>query len=217
MVRTEPVYRGCDSTNRNPILERSGFRLQVATCSLVLLVWAVACTGASGPGIGIKIGAQTLKDPIDLEKTTRARLDLEISSPRLADGYLDLAFTLGGSSLGSLEDEYVDVVDGTTIEETYIDRFSVIDTRIAVRFYPLGNNSRIRPHIGAGVGYFWLLDYWEYEYAETFEDPLFPGTYHTLIDEDAGTVTCALDSNAGANSARVATTSVNGAEAWAGL
>jgi hypothetical protein len=188
MVRTESVRRGCNSTSGNLIPERSGCCLSVAACSLVLLIGA-ACAGASGPGIGIKIGAQTLKDPVDLERTTRARLDLEISSPRLADGYLDLAFTLGGSSLGSLEDEYVDVIDGTTIEETYIDRFAVIDTRVAVRFYPLGNHSRIRPHIGAGVGYFWLLDNWEYDYEETYE--VFPGTYHTIVDEDEGTDTLA--------------------------
>jgi len=191
MVRTKSVRRGCDSSNRNSVSAFSSYRLAGATGVFVLLVWTGACAGASGLGIGVKIGAQTLEDPIDRDTTTRARLDLEISSPRLARGHLDFAFTFGGSSLGTFDEDYVDVVDDTVIEESYTDRFSVLDARLMVRLYPLGNHSRIRPHLGAGIGYYWFLDYWEYEYEETFEDPLFPGTFHTFTEEEEGTDTLA--------------------------
>ena len=177
------------STSRNAV--RSHL-VKAVLCSLAAsLAWATACAGESGLGIGLKIGAQTLKDPIDLEQTTWARLELEISSPLFADDHIDLAFTIGGSSLGSLHDDYVDVNDGVLIEEYYDDDFFLFDMRLAARLYPFGYDRRLRPYIGAGIGYFWFLDRWEYEYAETFEDPDYPGTYHMFVDRDGATDTVA--------------------------
>jgi hypothetical protein len=186
-MKTEVSVRTvCDAANPNRAPVSFSGRFRAGMCLAVLLAWASVCAGASGPGIGIKIGAQTLTDPVNLDKTTRARVELEFSSPLLADEHLDFALTLGGLSLGSFEDYYSDVIDGTLIEEFYCDDLSVFDIRLAARFYPLGHHSEIRPYVGAGIGYFWLLDDWEYEYAETFEDPVFPGVYHTLIAEDEG-------------------------------
>lgn len=153
--------------------------------------WTTARAAETGPGIGFKIGAQTLENPIDLEKTTRARLELEFSSPVFADDHFDLALTIGGSSLGSVCDDYASVIDGTLVEESFDDDLSLFDIRLAARLYPFGYDRSLRPYVGAGIGYFWFLDYWEYEYAETFEDPFFPGTFHTIIDEEQGTDTLA--------------------------
>lgn len=162
-----------------------------ALCVVVLLAQASLSEGASGPGIGFKVGAQTLEDPVDLDQTTRARFELEVSSARFYDDHFDLAFTFGGSGLGTLSDEYVDVVDGVLIEESYTDRLLLLDIRLAARLYPLGDRSDIRPHVGGGLGYFWFLDRYEDEYAETVEDPDFPGTFYTFIDDDEGTETFA--------------------------
>jgi hypothetical protein len=154
---------------------------------LLLLGGTTLCAGASGPGIGIKAGAQTLEDPVDLEKTTRARLDVEISSPLLWDEHVDFALTFGGSSLGTHRETYTDVIDGTFIDDRYTDRLWLFDIRLASRLYPLGEHSRIRPYLGAGVGYFWFRDNWENEYSDTFEDPLSPGTLITVTDRAEGT------------------------------
>jgi hypothetical protein len=162
-------------------------------CSFVVLfAWTTAHAGGSGPGIGLKIGAQTLPhDPVGCETTTRARLELEISSPVFADNHIDLALTLGGSSLGSLHDYYVEEDEGLLIEEWYDDEFSMFDVRLAARLYPFGYEGWIRPYIGVGIGYFWFLDNWEYEYAETYEDPDHPGYYDTYVGRDRGRDTLA--------------------------
>ncbi len=186
MKGVERVPRGCEARNANQKSRAGSRSIKAGVYLAVLLVGTATCTASSGPGIGVKIGAQTLTDPVDLDKITRARVDLEISSPLLLDEHLDFAFTFGGLSLGSYDDYYSDVIDGTLIEESYNDDLSVFDIRLAVRLYPLGDQSRIRPYVGAGVGYFWLHDWWEYEYAETFQDPVFPDVYHTIIDEDEG-------------------------------
>lgn len=194
MARTEFVRRRGHTTNPGPIGDfwNHHRRFSAGICLIgIALAWSPSGLAASGPGVGFKIGVQTLEDPIDLDKTTRTRFEFELSTARFYDDHFDLAFTFGGSSLGSFSDYYADEVDGGFIEETYTDDLSVLDIRLAARLYPLGDASKIRPYVGAGVGYFWFLDYWEYEYAETFEDPLFPGVYHTLIDEYEGTDTAA--------------------------
>ncbi len=174
------------------LVRQVGFRIFFQICLLAAsFPWTTAHAASTGPGIAFKIGAQTLEDPINLEKTTRARLELEISSPVFADDHLDLAFTVGGSSLGSVQDDYADVVDGTLIEESFDDDLLMLDIRLAARLYPFGYDRTVRPYVGAGVGYFWFFDDWEYRYAETFEDPLFPGTFHTTIHEEEGTDTLA--------------------------
>jgi hypothetical protein len=166
--------------------------------SLALTALIVIASGAgvpawagNGPGLGFKIGAQTLESPITLKDTTRTRYEIELSSAMLLDNHLDFAFTVGGSSLGSFESEYVDVIDDVLIEEYYTDNLSLIDVRLAARLYPLGDSRPIRPYLGAGVGYFWFLDSWEDEYYETIEDPMFPGSYITFVDGDKDTETLA--------------------------
>ncbi len=197
MTRIESVRTGWSTRHQNRIAytHRGTIPrgiLMAAICPFVVsLGWTAVCAGDTGPGIGLKIGAQTIDDPITLDKTTRARFELEVSSPVMLDDHFDLAFTLGGSSLGSLDDYYSEEVEGTLIEEFYTDHLSVLDVRLAARLYPFGYDKDIRPYVGAGIGYFWFLDRWEYEYAETFEDPHFPGTFITLIDDDEGTDTMA--------------------------
>ena len=169
-----------------------GHRVGLTAMALLLaLGWTAVCPAASGPGIGIKVGAQTLTDPVDLEKTTRARLELEVASPLLWDDHVDFALGFGGSYLGSHTEQYTDTVDGVFIDDLYTDRLSVFDVRLAARLYPLGDSSRIRPYIGAGVGYFWFRDDWENEYSDTFEDPSFPGEYQTVYDHAEGDATLA--------------------------
>jgi hypothetical protein len=138
--------------------------------------------GAMGPGAAIKIGAQTLDSPIDGDKITRARIELEICSPLLVDGHVDFALAVGGSSLGTSRYEDVYTEGGVLYEDYYKDEYSSIDVRAAVRLYPLDADSVIRPYVGAGLGYFWLRDEWHDKYYTTFEDPDFPGVYYTYED-----------------------------------
>jgi hypothetical protein len=156
------------------------------------LFWATSSAfGSTGPGLGFKVGAQTLESPVTGDKTTRARFELEVSSALLADDHVDFALAVGGSPLGTseLEDVYMD--GGVLYEDYYSDSFSVIDVRVAGRFYPLGRNASIRPHVGGGLGYYWFLDSYSDDYYATMEDPLFPGTFITYADhaDNVDTVT----------------------------
>jgi len=179
MTRTQPVRRGCNVTG-------------TTLCLLVaVLAWTTTSLADTGPGVALKIGAQTVDDPIDLEKTTKTRIEVEFASPVMCDGHLDLALGIGGSSFGSLHDDYGYDDAGVWVEEHYLDDLSMVDVRLAARLYPFGYDETLRPYVGAGLGYFWFLDRWEYTYAETFEDPFFPGTFHTAVDEDAGVDTMA--------------------------
>lgn len=196
MARTESTHRGGHASNSNPTGNRSTDHHRNRFCTGVcltgiVLAWSVCGLASSGPGLGFKVGVQTLENPIDLEDTTRTRFEFELSSARFYDDHFDLAFTVGGSSLGSFTTTYADEIDGVFIDETYVDDLSLIDVRLAARLYPLGDADGIRPYLGAGLGYFWFLDQWDYEYAETFEDPLFPGDFYTFIEHDDGTDTAA--------------------------
>jgi len=191
MVCVGSVNRGRTVLNHHDAFHFCNGWLKPGICASILLIGATACAGATGPGIGIKVGAQTLTDPVTLDKTTRARLDLEVSSPMVADEHLDFALNVGGLSLGSFHDYYTDVVDDTIIEESYTDRLSVLDVRVMARLYPLGNHGWVRPYLGAGLGYFWLLDDWEDEYVESFPDPVHPDEYHTTVTHDEGVDTLA--------------------------
>jgi hypothetical protein len=156
------------------------------------LCLATTCfAGGSGPGIAFKVGAQTMDSPFDLDKTTRARFELEFASPRFGNDYFDVALTFGGSSFGCFHDEYAGYDDGVLIEEFYTDRFSIFDVGLVGRLYPLGDNRGLQPYVGAGIGYFWFLDSWKYEYYETYEDPFFPGVFYTYIETDECTETLA--------------------------
>lgn len=161
-------------------------------CAMILLVGATTCFARNtGPGIGFKIGAQTLDSPFDSDRTTRARFELEFSSPRFGNDLFDVALTFGGSSLGSYNDDFAGYDGDVLIEEFYTDRYTVLDLRLAGRLYPLGDNDGIQPYVGAGIGYFWFRDSWEYEYYETYEDPLFPGVFYTYEEFGDGRDTLA--------------------------
>ncbi len=163
-------------------------RWGLLTCSALIVFCLAAASRADnwGPGIGLKIGAQTLDKPFGDSKTTRARFELELVSPSFADDHLEVAFSIGGSSLGSFSSQYVDFVDGVLYEDYYNDDLSVIDIGLSARLYPLGD-SRVRPYLGAGIGYFWFLDSWDDEHFETVEDPLIPGLFYTYASTDEGT------------------------------
>jgi hypothetical protein len=164
-----------------------------AACVIVAASGTVAFGeqyGATGPGIAIKGGAMTCDNPIDppgdREETTRGRIDVEICTNMFADDHIDFAVSLGGSYFGT--DRYRD--SGTTATYSYDDhfkdQFSVVDTRVMARLYPLGSESVIRPYFGGGLGYFWLIDSWHDDYYTTYND-----THHTHHDEDSDSDTLA--------------------------
>ena len=198
MAETKSIRRWWHRLSRNEtrilsdqgIISRKLFRIGICP-AIILLVWATCAAGGSGPGVGIKVGAQTVESPIDLEKTTRARYELEVSSARCCNGHFDFALTFGGSSLGSFTDEYTGWDDGVYIEDTFTDDLYLLDLRLAARLYPFGNYNGIQPYVGAGIGYFWFRDSWEDEYSDTVEDPDFPGVFYTFTDSEEGTDTIA--------------------------
>ena len=199
MVQIESINRCRQRQNQNPSHNFSGKRAflcnRCATSvflTIMLICWATTCiAGGFGPGIGIKVGSQTMDSLSDFDKTKRTRFELELASPRFGNDYFDLALTFGGSSLGSYHDEFVGYDDDVLIEEYYTDRYSLFDLRLAGRLYPLGDNSWLQPFVGAGIGYFWFVDSWEYEYYETYEDPHIQGVFHTYSESVDGRDTIA--------------------------
>ena len=161
-------------------------RTQILSIVAVLGLAAGSAAAGSGPGLALKIGAQTLESPIDGDDTTRARYELEVSTAKMGGGHFDLALMFGGSSLGTLSDAIAYWDDDVFVEESYTDDLSVLDLRLAARLYPLGDNDTIQPYVGAGLGYFWFIDRWEDYYAETIEDPMFPGSYITFEGCESG-------------------------------
>jgi opacity protein-like surface antigen len=199
MAQTKSIQRWRQRLSQNRVRGFSndcvawGKRLiKVISAALILLFWAATpAAGGSGAGLGIKVGAQTIESPIDLEKTTRARYELEVSSARSCNDHFDFALTFGGSSLGSFTDEYVDWDDGVLMEDTFTDDLYLLDLRLAARLYPFGSYDGVQPYVGAGIGYFWFRDSWEYEYSDTVEDPDFPGVFYTFTESEEGTDTVA--------------------------
>jgi outer membrane protein W len=183
----KPTHNPASTILNDPVASgnRSSIRIGPA---LIVFFWAATCASASsGPGVGFKIGAQTIDRPFDTGKTTRARFELELASPLFGDDHFDVALTLGGSSLGSYSSEYVDYDGGVLIEQYSTDDLSLFDIGLTARLYPFGESERIRPYVGAGIGYFWFLDSWEDEYFETVEDPFIPGLFYTYASTDEGT------------------------------
>lgn len=184
MLQIKSIHRKRRNRTRQSILTRCG--LEIAAVFIVLL-WAGTSAGSSGPGVGFKIGGQTIDRPFEAGKTTRTRFELELASPLFADDHFDVAFTFGGSSLGSYSTDYVDY-DGVTLIERYINEdFSLFDIGLVARLYPLGDNEHVRPYVGAGIGYFWFLNSWDEDYFETVEDPFVPGLFYTYATSDEGT------------------------------
>lgn len=157
----------------------------------LVFCWTTNALANTGPGIGLKVGAQTLDSPIDGQKTTRVRIEAEVATALMADEHLDFFLSVGGSPLGKAD--YADIYEagGVFYEDYYSDTFSLIDVRLGARLYPLGQESSIRPHIGGGIGYYWLMDSYDDEYYATTEDPYFPGRYITYADYANSTDTVA--------------------------
>ncbi len=164
--------------------------LTFVAVSASVLCWAMTSASANtGPGIGIKVGAQTLDSPIDGEKTTRVRVEAEIATALLANEHLDFCLAVGGSPLGSYEVDDIYEMDGVLYEDYYSGDYSLIDVRLAARLYPFGHDASIRPHIGGGIGYYWFLDSYDDEYYATTADPFLPGNSLTYADYASDTDT----------------------------
>jgi hypothetical protein len=132
-----------------------------------------------------------MEDPVDLSTATKARFELEIASQRYGGDHFDMALSFGGSYLGpfSEEDAYYD--GDVFVEDYFTSDLALFDIRLAARLYPFGNNAGPQPYVGAGVGYFWFLGFWEDMYSETVPDPVFPDVFYTFTDVTSGTETVA--------------------------
>ena len=132
-----------------------------ASAFVLVLCGAAMCGAGNGPGIGLKVGAQTLTSPLTEARVTKARFELEICSARLLDDRVDLALAFGFSPLGTLSSESSGVEDGFFVDTSSKDDVSLYDLRVAARYYPLGaDRRRLSPYVGAGFGYFLCADAW---------------------------------------------------------
>ena len=136
-------------------------RRSILTAWVVALSIAAVCAADNGPGLGVKVGGQTLTSPLTDEKTTRPRIEVEICSSPLLNDKVDVAFSFGYSSLGSLSTGETSEEDGLIIDAWSKDDLHLYDIRLAARYYPLGAGRRaLMPYLGAGLGYFRFDDDW---------------------------------------------------------
>ena len=143
-----------------------------------------ATSSVYGWGVAVKGGAQRLESPLTFEKTTRARFEVEVSTGDVISDCLELALSVGGSSLGSVEDTFTTVGPGYVIDETLEDKLRLYDGRLAARVYPWGGAGgrdpfQLIPYVGGGVGYFHMETHWKDTYVET-------GAGYVYIEEDDG-------------------------------
>jgi hypothetical protein len=162
-------------------------RLSLWLFLALLLVPVPVQAWENGPSLGLKAGVQRLTSPVTRDKTTRARLELELASPRLLDGILDVSAAFGFSPLGSVSDGSSDIEEGLVVDRWYADELRLFDARVAARLYPLGRaHSAVAPYVGGGLGYFWFLDQWEDNVSATD-----PESGETASDSAHGTDTVA--------------------------
>ncbi len=162
-------------------------RLRVARrCGLWLMALCLlgATSSAYGWGLAVKGGAQRLESPLTFEKTTRARFEFEISTGDAVSDHLEVALSVGGSALGSVEDTFTTYGPGYVIDETMNDKIRLYDGRLTARLYPLGGAGgrdpfQLIPFVGAGFGYFHMEDSWKDSYVET-------GATYVYTEEDKG-------------------------------
>ena len=134
----------------------------------IILSVMVSGTFAQSPSVAFKVGAQTIENPIDLATSTETRFEVEIGTQRYYDKHFDMAFSVGGSPLGTFrdyDDGYYD--DDVYWEDYFVSDLTMLDIRLGARFYPLDADSKIQPYVGAGLGYFWFFGSWTDTYSET--------------------------------------------------
>jgi hypothetical protein len=162
-------------------------RLPIGLLVLQILLVCPVSGYQNAPGIALKGGIQRLTSPLTFEKVDRARFELELCTPRLLDGHVDLAASFGFSPLGSLSDSSSDVEDGLLVDRWSHDDLQLFDLRLGARLFPLGHTrSIIAPYVGAGLGYFWFVDQWEDNISATD-----PETSDSAYDSNRGTETVA--------------------------
>ncbi|UCG59530.1 MAG: hypothetical protein JSU70_08445 [Phycisphaerales bacterium] len=199
MVRTESIHTSPHRTDQDAVggssrdraVSSDGFRIAVYPAIVLVCLAATHSAAGSGPGLAIKVGAQTMEDPVDLSTTTRTRLGLEIASQRFGGDHFDLALGFGGSYLGpfSEEDAYFD--GDVFVEDYFTSELALFDVRLAARLYLCSSDAAVQPYLGAGIGYFWFLGFWEDVYSETVPDPVLPDVFYTFTDVTSGTDTLA--------------------------
>lgn len=166
--------------------------------ALILLLGLSSPSTAQGWGLGFKVGSQTLDSPITGNRSTRTRFEVELASPLFADDYMDLALSFGASSLATVSENTITFDAFGPIEETLEDNLRLYDLRLGARFYPRGpgptgyvDDLRVKPYMGAGLGYFSMVDHFEDTHTETTIDAFGPGLDFVVTDVEKGNDTWA--------------------------
>ncbi len=133
--------------------------------------------------IDVKAGLQSLQNPLTLKDTSRTRFEVELAGTTAASDYLELTMAFGGASVASAIDTYTKYDNIGMIQDTLEDNFQTYDFRLGLRLHAVSpeETDRIHPYIGAGVGYYWLVDEWKDTHLETVNSP-----YSEFVTKDKG-------------------------------
>ena len=195
MERTQSISTFGTSQNR-PMVHLDYPLLVILLSSIIMTPPAHA---DQGWGFGLKVGSQTADHPISGNQSTRTRFEAELASPMFADNHMDLAFSFGGASVASYSYESpITYYDDGWSQNTEKDSVVAMDIRLAARLYPFGRNYddyykpfKISPYVGAGFGYFWVVDFFKGTQIDAWEDPFDPGFYDIVETKDDYTETFA--------------------------
>ncbi len=145
---------------------------RLRTLSMHTLLMMVALTSNAAWAVvnmDLKVGTQTLDNPWTYEQTTRARYEFSVGGTPYDNDHLEMAFAFGGCSVATIEDVVTTYDSIGMLQDTYEDRYRMYDIRLSLRAYllPLEERDCIHPYVGAGIGYYWLVNDWTFTHYQT--------------------------------------------------
>lgn len=158
-------------------------RLRPLSIGTLLLTVVLSPSAWAVINMDFKAGTQTLQHPWTLEQTTRPRYEISVAGTPYDNDQLEIALAFGGCSVGHATDTVTAYDSYGMLQDTYEDHFRMYDLRLGLRIYPISPEDRgcIHPYVGAGLGYYWMVNDWDYTHLETIDSP-----YSEYWEEDNG-------------------------------
>ncbi len=143
--------------------------IQAMICGVLLSAvpaWATV-------SMDLKVGTQTLDNPLTLERTTRPRYEIAVAGTSPGNDQVEVALAFGGCSVAHTKDVLTTYDSYGMLQDTYDDHYRMYDLRLGLRLYPVSPDEldSIHPYVGAGLGYYWLVDDWTFNHFETIDSP----------------------------------------------
>ena len=148
-------------------------RLRPLSIGTLLLTVALCPSTWAVINMDLKVGTQTLQHPWTGEETTRTRYEISVAGTPDDNDQIEISLAFGGCSVGHAQDTVTTYDSYGMLQDTYEDNYRMYDVRLGLRLYPIPLNDRncIHPYVGAGLGYYWMVNDWDFTHLETTDSP----------------------------------------------